>query len=85
MIKDPAIAKAARIAAAAPADRWGCIQIRREDAISMLELIDAQAAAIQRARTKILTLQKKADGIPPRFFDRIGGAGVAATPRKVRG
>lgn len=84
MTEGRAIAKARVAALAAPADRAGCIRIRRADVLNMLDLIAAQSTAIETARTEILALRKKVDGIPPRFFDRIGGPGVAATPRKVR-
>ncbi len=76
MIEDRAIAKAREDAAAAPADRWGCIRIRRIDVMNMLDVIAAQDAALDRAAIK---------PTPPRFFDRIAIHCPPATPRKVRG
>lgn len=76
MIDSAELRKAREDVLAAPADRRGCIRIRRNDILDMLDLIAAQDDALD-------TLARKAGGAAPlRFADRIRITAPAATPRK---
>lgn len=75
MIEDRAIRACREQVLDAPADRWGCIRIRRSDVLAMLDLITAQDEALDRL---------KPAPAPPRFADRLQLRGPLAKPAKIR-
>jgi len=52
MSRDPAIAQARREIRAMSTDRQGCIRIRRQDCLDMLDLIDALSAEVERLQPR---------------------------------